>query len=552
MESADPRKFAGELGDLLLQVVFHADPRRRGRALHDFRCDRVHPFEDGPAPPARFRRRHREKLRRRPQELGADQSRGTRRRTSRVAYQRKARTTEAESAPESVLDGVPRSLPAVLEAYQLTRRASHVQVSTGITLKKYLRSWMKKHELCAELGIAAKSVTSGKRPKASSKLEEEVGDLLFTAVNIARFSGVDPEIALKKANRKFKQRFNSMQNPPRPATVSALPTSRATEWNSCGTNRKSPNRKSCPMRTEHRCRKIFLPHKARQLRCPYDRPIRRPEHRTEIRHCTTLAEYEECVRIEHITWGPELAEPSGMFVVAHHTGGQVLGAFDGPKMVGFTLAIAGRAPGRKAVPAFAPDGGAARVSRPRHRAAVKTLSTQRRAAAPDQPRRMDLRSPRIEKRLLQSGPARRHRTPLHPRLLRHHEQRPAFGPAHRSSRRRMVARFAARAGSSGGNRSADERPCRTISSPLEHRRTQSQRRSRRAAHSNRASRAIPPRVRERPGQPLPSSRVSRASIIFSSRRQPSRACVFRIFRRRLIRAELLHRPLAMVLAFPAP
>jgi len=61
----------------------------------------------------------------------------------------------------------------------------------------------------------------------------------------------------------------------------------------------------------------------------------------EVRHCTTLEEYEECVRIEHITWGPELAEPSGMFVVAHHTGGQVLGAFDGPKMVGFTLAIAG-------------------------------------------------------------------------------------------------------------------------------------------------------------------------------------------------------------------
>jgi predicted GNAT superfamily acetyltransferase len=60
----------------------------------------------------------------------------------------------------------------------------------------------------------------------------------------------------------------------------------------------------------------------------------------EVRHCTTLDEYEECVRIEHVTWGPELAEPSGMFVVAHHTGGQVLGAFHGAKMVGFTLAIA--------------------------------------------------------------------------------------------------------------------------------------------------------------------------------------------------------------------
>jgi predicted GNAT superfamily acetyltransferase len=61
----------------------------------------------------------------------------------------------------------------------------------------------------------------------------------------------------------------------------------------------------------------------------------------EIRHCTTLEEYEECVRLEHMTWGPEMAEPTGMFVVAHHTGGQVFAAFDKGKMVGFTLAVAG-------------------------------------------------------------------------------------------------------------------------------------------------------------------------------------------------------------------
>lgn len=61
----------------------------------------------------------------------------------------------------------------------------------------------------------------------------------------------------------------------------------------------------------------------------------------EIRHCITLAEYEECVRIEHLTWGEDIAVPSAMFVVAHHTGGQVISAFIGPKMVGFTLALAG-------------------------------------------------------------------------------------------------------------------------------------------------------------------------------------------------------------------
>jgi predicted GNAT superfamily acetyltransferase len=66
----------------------------------------------------------------------------------------------------------------------------------------------------------------------------------------------------------------------------------------------------------------------------------------EVRHCATLAEYDECVRLEHSTWGEEIAVPSAVFVVAHHTGGQVLGAFDRTKMVGFTLALAGVRAGR--------------------------------------------------------------------------------------------------------------------------------------------------------------------------------------------------------------
>jgi predicted GNAT superfamily acetyltransferase len=68
----------------------------------------------------------------------------------------------------------------------------------------------------------------------------------------------------------------------------------------------------------------------------------------EIRHCSTLAEYEECVRVERQVWGEDIAAPSAVFVVANHTGGQVFGAFDpasegtggGAKMVGFTLALA--------------------------------------------------------------------------------------------------------------------------------------------------------------------------------------------------------------------
>jgi predicted GNAT superfamily acetyltransferase len=71
---------------------------------------------------------------------------------------------------------------------------------------------------------------------------------------------------------------------------------------------------------------------------PMTQPIATPE--IDVRHCSKLAEYEECVRLEHGVWGDAIAVPSAMFVVAHHTGGQVIGAFDGEKIVGFTLTLA--------------------------------------------------------------------------------------------------------------------------------------------------------------------------------------------------------------------
>ncbi len=61
----------------------------------------------------------------------------------------------------------------------------------------------------------------------------------------------------------------------------------------------------------------------------------------EIRQCSTLSEYEDCVRLERVTWGEEISVPTAIFVVAHQTGGQVIGAYDREKMIGFTLAIAG-------------------------------------------------------------------------------------------------------------------------------------------------------------------------------------------------------------------
>ena len=60
-----------------------------------------------------------------------------------------------------------------------------------------------------------------------------------------------------------------------------------------------------------------------------------------IRHLDEVSEYDQCVRIEHAVWGEQISVPNGMFIVAHHTGGQVFAAFAGAKMIGFTLAVAG-------------------------------------------------------------------------------------------------------------------------------------------------------------------------------------------------------------------
>jgi len=208
MESSDPRKFAGELGDLLLQVVFHSILAEKARrftisdvieSIHS-KMVRRHPHVFG--------------------EASAANSAAVLKNWEQIKAEERAAEKEAsaangqgaiESKPESVLGGVPRSIPGVLEAYQLTRRASHVGFDWD-RLEDILEKLAEEtHEIRAAL--PAHHPQGGRsKPKTSPKLEEEVGDLLFTAVNVARFLGVDPEIALKKTNAKFKQRFNWMES----------------------------------------------------------------------------------------------------------------------------------------------------------------------------------------------------------------------------------------------------------------------------------------------------------------------------------------------------
>jgi MazG family protein len=215
MESGDPRKFSSELGDLLLQIVFHSAlaQQERNFAISDVieavytKMIRRHPHVFG-----EVAAKNSAAVLKKWEEIKAEER-------AEEARSRSGATTEEfaheEQAAASILDGVSPSLPAVLEAYQLTRRASHV----GFDWEDLAGIFDKLDEERRELTSLRPTVAPANQrgpgaatPEDMHRVEEEVGDLMFVCVNIARFLGVDPEIALKKANAKFKRRFQWMES----------------------------------------------------------------------------------------------------------------------------------------------------------------------------------------------------------------------------------------------------------------------------------------------------------------------------------------------------
>ena len=199
LESGDDVKLVGELGDLLLQIVFHAQlAREAGR------------FDVGDV----IEHVHTKMVRRHPHVFGRVRAKTTAQ-VLKNWEQLKAEERREENggvgdkdAATSLLEGVPHTLPAVLEAYQLTRRASRIGFDWN-TIEGLLEKLV---EETAELRQALEGQRpSSKKPADAAPVEEEIGDLLFVAVNVARFLGADPEIALKKANRKFIARFREME-----------------------------------------------------------------------------------------------------------------------------------------------------------------------------------------------------------------------------------------------------------------------------------------------------------------------------------------------------
>lgn len=105
-----------------------------------------------------------------------------------------------ENTDRSVIDGVPKQVPALLKAHRIQQKAATV----GFDWKKVEPVWDKVEEELGELHNAIKD-------KNSKNIEDEFGDLLFTMVNLSRFINVNPEDALRKSIEKFSTRFRRME-----------------------------------------------------------------------------------------------------------------------------------------------------------------------------------------------------------------------------------------------------------------------------------------------------------------------------------------------------
>jgi len=102
---------------------------------------------------------------------------------------------------KSLLDGIPSRLPALYEAYQITAKASRVGFD-----------WNRLEDVLLKLKEETDEILQAYRNQEPEPLAEEVGDLLFVVVNVARFLGIDPETALRRTNKKFIRRFRYLES----------------------------------------------------------------------------------------------------------------------------------------------------------------------------------------------------------------------------------------------------------------------------------------------------------------------------------------------------
>ena len=189
IEQSDMESLKGELGDLLLQVVFHA--QMASEAGHFEYADVVNAVSE-------------KMVVRHPHVFGdvsiEDADAQTKAWEDQKAAERAAKA-EASGRVASVLDDVARGLPALMRAEKLQKRAARV----GFDWPTVEPVFDKVREELDEVSV---EIDRGSDP---ARLEDELGDVLFTCVNLARKLGTDPETALRSTNAKFERRFRDVE-----------------------------------------------------------------------------------------------------------------------------------------------------------------------------------------------------------------------------------------------------------------------------------------------------------------------------------------------------
>jgi MazG family protein len=190
-----PGELRDELGDLLFQIVFYAQvAKERGEFTIDDVTDAIH---------TKMVRRH-------PHVFGdvkADDSATVLLNWETMKAEERRAAGKSSEEKTSILDGVPSKAPALMEAHQLSTKAARV----GFDWRNVDEIFAKLQEEIEELRKAIHDHANLKDEETHSRVTEELGDLLFAATNIARHMQVEPEAALKLTNRKFRKRFNYIE-----------------------------------------------------------------------------------------------------------------------------------------------------------------------------------------------------------------------------------------------------------------------------------------------------------------------------------------------------
>ena len=203
IEKHDEAKLQEELGDVLLQILFHA---QIGRERKTFTIEDV------------LETLAEKLIRRHPHVFGETTKDPPVVKTAEEVVHRWEEIKRQEKAGQSddgeagsALEGVPKSLPALLRAYQLQVRAARVGFDWPHDETGYTHVVGKVHEELREVADARADVTENPTENARRRLEDEIGDLLFALVNLARLFKVNPEEALRGAANRFAERFVYME-----------------------------------------------------------------------------------------------------------------------------------------------------------------------------------------------------------------------------------------------------------------------------------------------------------------------------------------------------